>query len=95
MEPCYKAGANSFVFEPTEFMALKSTLTDICQYWTTLNQRAYFQRLPSQLILWHYTALERGLGVKPGSSSFVFNRLPTRLLDEQKSVYFIEFICAE
>lgn len=41
IEQCYKAGANSFVFKPTEFMALKSTLTDICQYWTNLNQRTY------------------------------------------------------
>lgn len=41
IEQCYSAGANSFVLKPTEFMALKNALTDICQYWTTLNQRPY------------------------------------------------------
>ena len=38
---CYNAGANSFIVKPTEFLALKNTLTDTCQYWTRLNQLAY------------------------------------------------------
>jgi CheY-like chemotaxis protein len=38
---CYSEGVNSLILKPTDFWVLKSTIVDICQYWTRLNHLTY------------------------------------------------------
>ena len=38
VEQCYKAGANSFLTKPGDFMQLKQVIETLCNYWLVLNK---------------------------------------------------------
>ena len=38
VEQCYKAGANSFLTKPADFVQLKQVMETLCYYWLVLNK---------------------------------------------------------